>query len=230
MIMENEYILSEEFQAYGDKLKNGISEFVTLESTLLDGNAVGGEGESEPLKCMQDFLDASLVGDKDTAMKKLFTAGFVLAKDSGTLPFELSDGASKGIATIVDNGLTRIKIAYKTAKGEISAEEGMDLLIDHAVARTMAVADVVVNTVEANVEVICDAISLAFPSAAVAIQLLKPVIKTVVTRVAPKVKEAIHVGIVQVSQFSKEAARSIIANSREIRANVKNRQLNAIYG
>ena len=30
--MENEYIYSEEFQSYGDKLKNGLTDYVTLES------------------------------------------------------------------------------------------------------------------------------------------------------------------------------------------------------
>ena len=73
--MENEYIYSEEFQSYGDRLKNSLSEYVNLESAIFDVNAGAGEGESESLKCMQEFLDASLVGDKDTAMKKLFSAG-----------------------------------------------------------------------------------------------------------------------------------------------------------
>ena len=67
--MENEYIYSEEFQSYGDKLKNGLTDYVTLESTVLDGTSVEGENKAIPMGCMQEFLDASLVGDKDTAMK-----------------------------------------------------------------------------------------------------------------------------------------------------------------
>ena len=226
--MENDYIYSEEFQAYGDKLKNNLSQYVTLETTLLDGNTVAGEGESAPLKCMQEFLDASLVGDKDTAMKKLFAAGLALANDSGVLPDKYS--SPEGIASIVDDSLTQVKVAYKVATGEIPAEEVVDTLIDHAAARAMAVADAVVDTVEANVDIICDAVSVAFPPAAEVIQFAKPVIKHVVTRVAPKVKEVIHTGINKVSQIAKEAARPIIAKAREIGAKVKNRLLNAIFG
>ena len=226
--MENEYIYSEEFQAYGDKLKNNLSQYVTLETTLLDGNTVASEGESAPLKCMQEFLDASLVGDKDTAMKKLFAAGLALANDSGVLLDKYS--SPEGIASLVDDSLTHVKVAYKVATGEIPAEEVVDTLIDHAAARAMAVADAVVDTVEANVDNICDAVSIAFPPAAEVIQFAKPVIKHVVTRVAPKVKEAIHAGINKVSQIAKEAARPIIAKAREIGAKVKNRLLNAIFG
>lgn len=228
--MENEYIYSEEFQSYGDKLKNGLTDYVTLESTILDGTSVGGEDKATPMGCMQEFLDASLVGDKDTAMKKLFAAGITLANDAGVLPFDLSDSSPEGIASVVDDSLTRVKVAYKVATGEIPLEEAADTLIDAAAARVTAIADNVIDTVAANTDSICDAISVAFPPAAEVIQVAKPIIKHVVTRVAPKVKEAIHAGINKVSQMAKEAARPIIAKAREIGVKVKNRILNAIFG
>lgn len=186
--MENEYIYSEEFQAYGVNLKNSLTEYVTLESTVLDGTSVEGEDKATPMGCMQDFLDASLVGDKDTAMKKLFAAGIVMANDAGKLPFELPDNSPAGIASMVDDSLTRVKVAYKVATGEIPLEEAADTLIDAAAARVTAIADNVIDTVATNTDLICDAISVAFPPAAEVIQVAKPIIKHVVTRVAPKVK------------------------------------------
>ena len=228
--MENEYIYSEEFQSYGDKLKNSLTDYVTLESTVLDGTSVEGEDKATPMGCMQEFLDASLVGDKDTAMKKLFAAGITLANDAGVLPFDLPDSSPEGIASVVDDSLTRVKVAYKVATGEIPLEEAADTLIDAAAARVTAIADNVIDTVATNTDLICDAISVAFPPAAEVIQVAKPIIKHVVTRVAPKVKEAIHAGINKVSQMAKEAARPIIAKAREIGVKVKNRILNAIFG
>ena len=74
MNMENEYIYSEDFQSYGDQLKNYLTDYVTLESTVLDGNSVEGEDKATPMGCMQEFFDASLVCDKDNAMKKLLLA------------------------------------------------------------------------------------------------------------------------------------------------------------
>lgn len=228
--MENEYIYSEEFQAYGVNLKNSLTEYVTLESTVLDGTSVEGEDKATPMGCMQEFLDASLVGDKDTAMKKLFAAGIVMANDAGKLPFELPDNSPAGIASMVDDSLTRVKVAYKVATGEIPLEEAADTLIDAVAARVTAIADNVIDTVAANTDLICDAISVAFPPAAEVIQVAKPIIKHVVTRVAPKVKEAIHTGINKVSQMAKEAARPIIAKAREIGVKAKNWILKAIIG
>ena len=230
MSMENEYIYSENFQAFGDKLKNNLSQYVSLETALLDGNAVAGEGESAPLNCVQEFLDAPLVGDKDSALKKLFAAGIALAKDSGVLPFDMPDSSPKAIASVVDNSLTQVKVAYKAAKGEIPAEEMVDTLVDHAAARTIAITNAVIDNVEATVDVISDALAVAFPPAALAIQLSKPILKYVLTLVAPKVKEAIPVGIEKASQMAKEAARPVLAKSRELRAKAKNYQLNAVYG
>ena len=80
--MENEYIYSEAFHAYCDLLKYGLADYVTLESSFLDGDTLSGDDKASPHGCMQEFLDASLVGDKDTAMKKLFAAGVVMANDA----------------------------------------------------------------------------------------------------------------------------------------------------
>lgn len=228
--MENEYIYSEEFQSYGDNLKNSLTEYVTLELTVLDGTSIEGEDKATPMGCMQEFLDASLVGDKDTAMKKLFAAGVVMANDAGVLPFELPDNSPVGIASMVDDGLTRAKTAYKVATGEISLEEVADTLIDTAAVHAMTVVDKVLDNPEASVETLCDTVSVAYPAIAEAVQLAKPIIKQVAARVAPKVKEFVHTGIARVSQFAKEAARPIIEKAREIGVKIKNRILNALFG
>ena len=228
--MENEYIYSEAFQSYGDHLKNNLTDYVTLESSLLDGDALVGNDKATPLGCMQEFLDASLVGDKYTAMKKLFAAGVVMANDAGVLPFELPDNSPVGIASMVDDGLTRAKTAYKVATGEISLEEVADTLIDTAAVHAMTVVDKVLDNPEASVETLCDAVSVAYPAVAEAVQLAKPIIKQVANRVAPKVKELVHTGIARVSQFAKVAARPIIEKAREIGVKMKNRILNALFG
>lgn len=228
--MENEFIYSENFQSYGDKLRDGIFKYVTLESTLFEGVGADDSEKATPLGCMQEFLDASLNGDKDTAMKKLFAAGLVFANDKGVLPFELSDTSPEGIAAIVDDSLTRAKVAYKVATGEIPAEEVADCLIDNAAARVMALADNVLDNPGASVEAVCDAVSVAFPQVAEVVQTAKPIIKQIATRVAPKVKDFVHEGINKIAQYAKEAARPIIAKAREIGAKVKNRLLNAIFG
>lgn len=230
MIMENEYIYFEEFQSYGDRLKNNLTDYVTLESTVLDGTSVEGEDKATPMGCMQEFLDASLVGDKDTAMKKLFAAGVVMANDAGVLPFDLPDDSPSGVASLVDDSLTRVKVAYEVATGAIPLEEVADTLIDAAASRAMAVADTVLDNPEMSVEIVCNTVSAAFPPITEVVQFVKPVIKQVVTRIAPKVKEFVCSGINRVSQYAKEVARPIIAKAREIGLKVKNHILKALFG
>lgn len=228
--MENEYIYSEEFQSYGDKLKNGLTDYVTLESTLLDDTSVESDNKETPMGCMQEFIDASLVGDKDTAMKKLFAAGVVMANDAGVLPFELTDDSPAGIASMVDDGLTRAKTAYKVATGELTLEEAADTLIDHAAARLVAVTDNLLNKSDQLVDMACNAISSTIPEVSTAAQAAKPFLKQAVKRVVPQIREEIHVGIKKMTQYAKEAARPIIAKAREIGLKIKNSLINFVFG
>ena len=227
--MENEYIYSEAFQEYGDKLKNSLSNYVTLETTLLVGNTTEEEVKAAPLGCMHEFLDASLVSDKDTAMKKLFAAGLIMAKDKEVLPFELPGNSPEAIASVVDDGLTRVKAAYKMTTGEIPIEEIADALIDAAAARAIAVADKALDNPEASVEILCDAISEAFPEVAETVQSIKPVIKQLAIKIAPELKEPVHKGINQLAEYAKKAVRAIIASSRETNK-VNNPVRNTVLG
>ena len=211
MNMEHEEII----QQSAKLIKEGISTYTTIQSALLDEVGLEEMPVSQPMQCMQDFLDAEINGDKDTAMKKLFAAGIALANDSGVLP--LSDNSPEMISTIADDTLTRTKVAYQVATGDIQIEDVTDTLIDNAAARAMAVADVAVeNGLPLIVERVCDAVSLSFPPLAEVAQLAKPILKHVAVRVAPKVKEVVKKGISVVSHVAKQAARSLIDAGRKV--------------
>ena len=210
MNMEHEEII----QQSAKLIKEGISTYTTIQSALLDEVGLEEMPVSQPMQCMQDFLDAEINGDKDTAMKKLFAAGIALANDSGVLP--LSDNSPEMISTIADDTLTRAKVAYQVATGDIQIEDITDTLIDNAAARAMAVADVAVEKgLPLVIERVCDAVSLSFPPLAEAAQLAKPILKQVAVRVAPKVKEVVKKGIGLVANVAKQAARRVIDTVRE---------------
>ena len=194
-------------------IKEGISTYTTIQTALVDEIGLE-ESESQPMQCMQDFLDAEINGDKDSAMKKLFAAGIALANDSGVLP--LTDNSPEMISTIADDTLTRAKVAYQVAKGDIQIEDVTDMLIDNAAARVMAVAEVVVEKgLPLVVERVCDAVSVVFPPLAEAAQLAKPILKHVAIRVAPKVKEVVKKGISVVASVAKQVAITAIDAIRE---------------
>lgn len=215
--MEHEEII----QQSAKLIKEGISTYTTIQSALLDEVGLEEMPISQPMQCMQDFLDAEINGDKDTAMKKLFAAGIALANDSGVLP--LTDNSPEMISTIADDTLTRTKVAYQVATGDIQIEDVTDTLIDNAAARAMAVADVAVeNGLPLIVERVCDAVSLSFPPLAEVALLAKPILKHVAVRVAPKVKEVVKKGISVVSSVAKQAARRVIDAVRETGRKVGN--------
>ncbi|MBQ0129209.1 MAG: hypothetical protein KBT57_05160 [bacterium] len=217
MNMEHEEII----QQSAKLIKEGISTYTTIQSALLDEVGLEEMPISQPMQCMQDFLDAEINGDKDTAMKKLFAAGIALANDSGVLP--LTDNSPEMISTIADDTLTRTKVAYQVATGDIQIEDVTDTLIDNAAARAMAVADVAVeNGLPLIVERVCDAVSLSFPPLAEVALLAKPILKHVAVRVAPKVKEVVKKGISVVSSVAKQAARRVIDAVRETGRKVGN--------
>ena len=215
--MEHEEIIQQSAQL----IKDGISTYTTIQSALLDEVGLEELPASQPMQCVQDFLDAEINGDKDLAMKKLFAAGVALANDSGVLP--LSDNSPEMISTIADDTLTRTKVAYQVATGDIQIEDVTDTLIDNAAARAMAVADVAVEKgLPLIVERVCDAVSLSFPPLAEVAQLAKPILKHVAVRVAPKVKEVVKKGISVVSSVAKQAAKRVIDAVRETGRKVGN--------
>ena len=208
--MEHEEIIQQSAQL----IKDDISTYTTIQSALLDEVGLEELPASQPMQCMQDFLDAEINGDKDLAMKKLFAAGVALANDSGVLP--LPDNSPEMISTIADETLTRAKVAYKVATGDIQVEDVTDALIDNATARAMAVADVAVEKgLPLAVEGVCDVVSAAYPPFAGIAQVAKPILKQVAVRVAPKLKEAVKKGISKVSTIAKQTARAAVSKVEE---------------
>lgn len=210
--MEHEEIMEygEKIQHSAESITDNISSYTIIRSVLFDEAEFEEVPTSQPMQCMQDFLAAEINGDKDLAMKKLFAAGVALANDSGVLP--LPDATPEMISTIADETLTRAKLAYKVATGEIQIEDVTDALIDNATARAMAVADVAVEKgLPLAVEGVCDVVSVAFPPFAGIAQVAKPMLKQIAVRVAPKVKEVVKKGICKVSHAAKETARAAVS-------------------
>lgn len=216
MNMDREVIIQQSAQL----IKDGISTYTTIHSAILDEVGLeDGQSASQPMQCMQDFLDAEVNSDKDTAMKKLFAAGIALANDSGVLP--LPNDTPEMISTIADDTLTRAKVAYQVANGGIQPEDVTDTFIDNTAARAMAIAEVAVKKgLPLIVDRVCDAVSVAFPPLAEVAQLAKPILKQVAVRVAPKVKEVVKKGIGLVAHVAKQAARRVIDAVREKGRNV----------
>lgn len=157
---------------FGVEFDRKASQAAALQSLLLD-NGIKVE-ESTPIresKTVKEFLDMPVNDKREANLKKLYAAAVVVAKDKKVLPFETPD-TSVGVASAVDDGLTRMKVGYQTATGELDILEATDILIDRAAARTVAVVD---KIIEKGVPFVADmlykAVSCVFPPAKVVARL-----------------------------------------------------------
>ena len=117
---------------YGDFVKraNPAMNKMTALQTLLSGKDLSKEEVPliKEFKTVQEFLNLPMGDKKEVVLKKAFATAVTIAKDKGVLPFEVN--SSEQIASLVDDGLTRMKVAYQTATGKIDAYQAVDALVD----------------------------------------------------------------------------------------------------
>ena len=138
-------------------------------------------------------------------------AAMVTAAEKGVLPFPVPKKASS-IASVVDEGLTYVKMAYKTEQGEINPVEATDTIINHGIARAVSVVKKVASKVVDKVvpvvaDAVVDVVSTVFPP----VQLVKPFVQKVVPYVSHAVKTAIHTGIQTLAEAAKPVVKTIAA-------------------
>lgn len=192
-------------------LCGGATKYTALQSLLFSD----GLGKEEiPLlrefKCVQEFLDLPMNDPKEGELKKLFAGAVAAAADSGVLPFDLPENSAESIASLVDEGLTRVKTAFKVETEELEIEYVADSLIDHAVARTVAIVDFaldndVVGNALANVATAC------YPPA----EAWRPIIVETVRYATPAIKNIVHNVVPKIATLAKGAVRSAIPTFKE---------------
>lgn len=204
---------------FGVEFDRKASQAAALQSLLLD-NGIKVE-ESTPIresKTVKEFLDMPVNDKREANLKKLYAAAVVVAKDKKVLPFETPD-TSVGVASAVDDGLTRMKVGYQTATGELDILEATDILIDRAAARTVAVVD---KIIEKGVPFVADmlykAVSCVFPPA----KVVAPIVEKAVRYVTPRIKNFVRKGIKTVAEAAKPIVRNVVKAGKKVLSKVGN--------
>lgn len=221
MALMNEQIIDAAVET-AKNVCEGSTKYSALQSLLL-GESV--EQEDIPLlrefKCVQEFLDLPMNDPKEGELKKLFAGAVTVAAESGVLPFDLPNNTAEGIASVVDEGLNRVKTAFKVATGEISFEEAADAMIDRAAARAVALVDFALdNDVAGNA--IANVATAIYPPA----EALRPIIVATVQHTAPEIKTVVHTVVPKIASAAKTGVREAIPIIKEVGKEV----LKAIFG
>ncbi len=180
------------------------------------------EGEvktSYESKLADEALSSNFNSPSELALKKVMSTALAIAKAKELLP----DGVAKdisgtGMASLVDDVVSRAKVAMKAAEG-LDPYKGADILIDKAAARVSTVADVVVDHgVDLAISKIGMIIPVVYPPAApvvIALHFFKPMI-------AAKAQKVLSKGIAKVANVAKLGARKACESIKTVASKVKN--------
>lgn len=193
---------------YGDFVKraNPAMDKMTALQTLLSGQEL--TKEEVPLlkefKVVQEFLDLPMGDKKEVALKKAFALAVTIAKDKGVLPFEVD--SPEQIATLVDDGLSRMKVAYQVATGNIDMHQACDALVDRLAVRVVGIAD---HAIEKGVPFVVDKLCLAMSKHPYTAAFV-PFVKSAEKFVTPMAKTAVRKGIEFVAKQAKPLLRKAV--------------------
>ena len=209
---------------YGRNESGNQFEKETTQMTALQSLLLGNELTAEELpmirefKCVKEFLDLPVNDKKEAVLKKLFTTSIILAKSKGVLPFEVPD-SPEAIASAVDEGLTQLKVAYKTATGELDSIEAVDVLVDRVAVRAITIADKVIEKgIPIVLDKLCVAITKVYPPAIAVV----PVIKRAERYITVATKMVVRKGIRTLAQAAKPVVKQVVTMAKYVAKKVQN--------
>ncbi len=198
---------------FGNQFEKEATQMTALQSLLL-GNEL--TAEELPLirefKTVQDFLDLPINDKKEAVLKKLFATSISIAKSKGLLPFEVPDSPA-AIASVVDEGLTQMKVAYKTATGELDSIEAVDVLVDRVAVRAITIAD---KVIEKGMPVVLDKLCIAMVKAHPSAVAVVPVIKRAERYITVATKVVVRKGIRTLAQAAKPIVKQVAAKVKSV--------------
>lgn len=204
---------------FGNQFEREATQMTALQSLLL-GNEM--TAEELPLirefKCVKEFLDLPINDKKEAILKKLFATSIVIAKSKGLLPFEVPE-SPEAIASVIDEGLTQMKVAYKTATGELDSIEAIDVLVDRVAVRAVAIADKVIEKgIPVVLDKLCMVMTKVYPPAITVV----PVIKHAERYITVATKVIVRKGIRTLAQAAKPIVKQVAAKAKSIATKVLN--------
>lgn len=192
-----------------------------LKSLIIDASSlVTGDQSQETRQSIQEFLDSPLGDKKEIVMEKAFAAAMVLAKERGLLP-NLPE-SSHAIASIVDEGLTRVKANYQVGVGKLDPEKAIDHIVDHAESRAVTYVDAAFESGAISAVATEGVVKLAYaipgigPIVGPIAENYRPIIKSVIASVEQPVREAIKTGIHVVATTAKTIAHKAVEGVKSL--------------
>lgn len=170
-------------------------------------------------ECIKKFLEEPLNSRGESALKKVFATAIIIANEKGLLPFRLPESAEE-IASLIDDALNRLKVAYQQAIGRIDLDEAVDALVDRAEARAIAFVE---YALEIGMPVLADKLEkIMYKNPYTA--PFAPFVGLALSYVAEPVKNTVCSGIRTIAKGAKNFLHKAIDFVKEKLNPIKNRQ------
>lgn len=128
------------------------------------------------------------------------------------MPFKIGKKNAVDIASVIDEGLTRAKLAYKQATGNLESEEVADKLIDAATVRLITVVD---KVVEHGLPVVAEKLAMAVAAVYPPAECVVPYVKVIAELATPLIKEQVNAGIKKLAERAKPIVHKAISDIKE---------------
>ena len=152
--MEYEKFDTESINQFSESSERHISAMVNVASYLLGDNL--NKEDAIPfvkeVKCVKDYLESPMNSPQESSLKKIIATGVIIANESKLLPFTLPTTIEE-TASMVDDALTRMKVAYKEQVGELDIHKAADSLIDRATVRATTMVE---RAVDVGLPIVAD--------------------------------------------------------------------------
>lgn len=215
---------AEKIATFSRDLMRSVTRGTALQSIPF-GDCISPEYEKklQESPVLKEYLQNEIGCERDTQIKKAFAAAIIVAKQNNCLPFEIPSSDPVEIAKLVDDALTRIKVAYQTGQGRLDPVEAMDALIDKAAARVTALVDYAFETGLANSWLTNGTVSLLTFLRVPNAQLYRPLISNFISRLEVPLRKTIHKGVNTIVQSAKTVVRKVYSSfANKIKMQVRN--------
>lgn len=203
---------------FQSQYQSEIVEISALQSLILGKELNDKETEFiRESKCVKEFLDLPLNAPQEGKLKKIYSTAIVTALDKGTLPFKIEKDPV-AIASTIDEGLTRIKVAHKIAQGDFTSQDAADYIVDKVAARAIAQTE---KIIEKGVPIVLDAACVALTNICPPAATIVPIIKLSEKYITPVVKKVVRKGINILAEGAKEIVSSAIEGVKTIGETIK---------
>ena len=204
----------------------GISPIVTLADEILPHS-----------EWLQPFLESPINSLNEAEYRKTMAVAVVKAMSTRALP----KMDAVGVASLVDEGMTRLKTAYQIEEGEIDVFKATDILIDHAVIRTASVVESVVDQAEealhqaapeavsATIDHAATAISIGLASIYPPAAIVEPLIRGAAEYIKPHAVKSVQKGITKVAESTRRFIRETAPKAEKWLSNKAKSLLNKLF-